>query len=72
MQETLKHTKSISKHPLYFGGKSSVSTPELLDAIETGKPYPIRALVVQGGGIIGVVSNEDKVRETLKKLNWPT
>jgi len=69
LQEILKHTKSISTHPLYYG-TWGVSTPELLDTIETNKPYPIKALIVQGSAIIGVVSNIHKVRETLKKLDF--
>jgi anaerobic selenocysteine-containing dehydrogenase len=69
LEETLKHTSSISTHPLYYGAWG-VSTPDLLDAIETNKPYPVKALIVQGSGILGVVSNQDKVRETLKKLDF--
>jgi anaerobic selenocysteine-containing dehydrogenase len=69
LQEILKHTQSISIHPLFYAPKG-VSTPDLLDAIETDKPYQIKALIVQGSGIIGVASNEGKVRETLKKLDF--
>jgi len=69
LQTTLKQTKSISKHPLYFGAKG-VSTPDLLDAIDSSVPYPIKALIIQGSGIIGAVSDENAVRETLKKVEF--
>jgi anaerobic selenocysteine-containing dehydrogenase len=69
LKETLNEVSSVSRHPLYYGWWG-VSTPEVLDAIETGKPYPIRALIVQGGAIINVSSNSPKVKETLKKVDF--
>ena len=73
LQQAVKEMdmKSISKHPLYYSFWG-ISTPELLDSIETGKPYPIKALIVQGGSIITVSSNSPKVKDTLKKLDFIT
>ena len=64
-----KGVKPISTHPLYFP-LWGISTPELLDTIDTGSPYPVKALIVQGSAIATIASNCLKVRETLKKLDF--
>jgi anaerobic selenocysteine-containing dehydrogenase len=69
LKETLKEVESVSKHPLYYGWWG-VSTPEVLDAIETGKPYHIKAMIVQGGAIVTVSSNSMKVKKILNKVDF--
>lgn len=61
--------ESISTHPLYYP-LWGISTPELLDSIETDKPYPIKALIAQGSSIVTIASNTPKVRDILKKLDF--
>lgn len=59
--------RSVSTYPFYYnmfyGGISHI-----MDALATGKPYPIRALVAQG--INPMVTNDDhcKVADTLRKV----
>jgi len=64
-----KGVKSISTHPLYYP-LWGVSTPEVLDAIDTGKPYPVKALIVQSSSLTTAVSNTPKVKEKLKTLDF--
>lgn len=62
-------TKSVSTHPLYYP-LWGTSTPEVLDAIETSKPYPLKALIVQGSSIATIASNTMRVRDILRKLDF--
>jgi anaerobic selenocysteine-containing dehydrogenase len=66
------YEKSVSTHPIYYNEPKIglVSTPEILDAIMTSNPYPIKALIVQASalGIIG--SNTKKVHEALMNLDF--
>jgi anaerobic selenocysteine-containing dehydrogenase len=62
-------TQSLSTHPLYYN-LYRISTVEMLDAIETGKPYPVKGLIVQGSGLSVISSNSDRVKETLKKVDF--
>jgi anaerobic selenocysteine-containing dehydrogenase len=64
-----KDVKSISAHPLFYN-QWFTTTPELLDAVEMGKPYPIRAVIVQGGDPIMSSSNSKKVANILQKLDF--
>jgi anaerobic selenocysteine-containing dehydrogenase len=60
---------SLSSHPLYYN-LCRISTVEMLDAIETGKPYPVKALIVQGSGLSVISSNSDRVKKTLGKVDF--
>lgn len=62
-------SRSVSTHPLYFMIFYCV-TPELITAIETGKPYPIRAMIVQGGDPLTSLANHNRTKEALKKLDF--
>jgi anaerobic selenocysteine-containing dehydrogenase len=64
--------KSISTHPLYYNEPSIglVGTPEVVDAILTGKPYPIRALFVQASAIGVIESNNRRLLEALRKVEF--
>jgi formate dehydrogenase (coenzyme F420) alpha subunit len=61
--------QSLSTHPLYYN-LLRISTVEMLDAIETGKPYPVKGLIIQGSGLSVISSNSDRVTETLKKVDF--
>jgi len=64
-----KGVKSVSTHPLYYP-LWGVSTPEVLDAIETNEPYPLKALIAQGSSMITIASNSPRVRDILKRLDF--
>ena len=61
--------KSVSTHPLYYP-LWGTSTPEVLDAIETSKPYPLKALIAQGSSIATIASSSLRVRDILRKLDF--
>jgi len=57
-------------HPVYqqlMGGEPPVTL--LPRAIITEKPYPIRAFIVQGGGVVNQFANAGRAIEALKKLD---
>ena len=62
-------TPSLSMHPLYYN-LCRLSTVEMLDAIETGKPYPVKALIVQGSGLSVISTNSHQVKKTLQKVEF--
>lgn len=59
--------QSVSKNPLYFR-LHYCTVPELVDAIITDEPYPIKATIVHGMNPAIISSNTTRVREALKKL----
>jgi anaerobic selenocysteine-containing dehydrogenase len=61
--------QSLSTHPLYYN-LCRVSTVEMIDAIETEKPYPVKALIIQGSGLSVISSNSDRVRKSLEKVDF--
>ena len=61
--------ESISKHPIYYA-TFYLSVPELIDAILTEKPYPIKAVIVQGMNPAIISSNTKRVREALRKVDF--
>jgi anaerobic selenocysteine-containing dehydrogenase len=60
-------SKSISKHPL-FHLVWSLADPDLIDAILTDKPYPIKALFVTGHAYRVVTSEAERVGKALEKV----
>lgn len=58
---------SVSKHPLFFA-LGYCGVPDIVDAILTDKPFPIKAAIVQGMNPAVISSNSTKVREALKKV----
>jgi len=59
---------SVSKHPVFFN-TWYISIPEMVDAILTEEPYPIKALIVQAGNPVIIASNTKMIREALKKVS---
>lgn len=66
---SVRQEKSLSKHPLYYP-LWGVSSPEILDAIETGEPYKPRAMIAQGSSLATIASNTKHVRETINQLDF--
>ncbi|MBE0618411.1 MAG: molybdopterin-dependent oxidoreductase, partial [Proteobacteria bacterium] len=56
--------KSVSRHKMFSG--FSVVYPDLLDAIETDEPYPVKAVLCLGAPLT-VLPQGDRYRELLKK-----
>lgn len=61
--------KSIDKHPLY-SRIWHIASPDLTDSILTGEPYPIRAMLVQAGDPALTLSESERVRKALRKLDF--
>lgn len=61
---------SIMQYPLYFNSGRSLTGPEMTDSISTGIPYALKALIVQGGDPVAVLSQSPKVRDTLLRVGF--
>jgi anaerobic selenocysteine-containing dehydrogenase len=64
-----RDVESITQNPLYTGLDGTISTPHVIDALLTGKPYPIKAMIVQGSGAGVIASNSDEALKAFKKLD---
>ncbi len=62
--------RSLSTHPLYYRTGNSIHDEELFQALETGKPYTIRALFVQGGALVEANANVARTRRLLQKIDF--
>lgn len=65
-----KDVESISKNTLYTRINGQVSTPHVVDTLLTGKPYPIKAMIVHGSSAGLIASNCTKTLEAFKKLDF--
>ncbi|MBW2646045.1 MAG: molybdopterin-dependent oxidoreductase [Deltaproteobacteria bacterium] len=63
------YDKSVCQYPLYAAGAFGLTGVEMIDSIATEKPFGIKAVIVQGGDPVAVLSDTKKVRETLKRLD---
>ena len=63
------YDKSVCQYPLYAAGGFGLTGVEMIDSIATQKPFGIKALIVQGGDPVAVLSDTKKVLETMKKLD---
>jgi len=61
--------ESLSRHPLYAQFDMSSRT-EVVDAILTGKPYPIKGMLVFGTNLVTTTAQSGKVMEALGKLDF--
>jgi anaerobic selenocysteine-containing dehydrogenase len=59
----------VSRHPLYAQTQMT-NRGEVVDAILTGKPYPIRGMLVFGTNMVITTAQSTKVIEALKKLDF--
>jgi len=71
-EETVRKAfeESVSKHPLFYQSFAYISPKALLDAIITGEPYPIRAIIAQGMNPVITTPNTTRVRQALKKVDF--
>lgn len=67
MDKMPKDVKPAGDYPLMFQYRHLPPQP-IIDAILTGEPYPIKAMIVQGGNPAVTLPNTAKVREALSSL----
>ena len=61
--------KDVGQHPLYYQAWS-VAGSDMVDALLSGKPYPLKAMIVMDGDPARSLSNTIRVEEALKKLDF--
>ena len=59
----------LSRHPLYARNHMATRT-EIVDAILTGKPYPIKGMLVFGAEPVTTNAQSSRVIEALKKIDF--
>ena len=57
------------QYPLYVKANFGLTPVEMVDALAMQKPTAVKALIVQGGDPVAVLSGTDTTREALKKLD---
>jgi len=61
--------ESIDKHPLFYR-MWSVPGSDMVDTLISGKPYPLKAMIVMAGDPARSLSNTKRVTEALKNLDF--
>jgi len=66
------HERSIAtrRMPVGIGNPAPVHDQELFHTLETGKPYPIKALIVEGGALVARNAYTDRIRNLLNRLDF--
>src|SRR6185437_6975231 len=68
-----RQTLGADRFPLWAGPRgwqTACHNPTVLDAILTGKPYPVRALYVSGVNILVTYPNAQRTMEALASLDF--
>jgi anaerobic selenocysteine-containing dehydrogenase len=60
--------KSVCQYPLYAAGGFGLTGQEMVDSLLTQKPFGVKAIIVQGGDPVAVLSDSRKVRGALKDM----
>ncbi len=66
-------TLGADKYPLWAGPRgwqTACHNPTAIDAILTGKPYPVRAMYVSGANIVVTYPNTPKTVDALRSLDF--
>lgn len=72
-REIEEQTLGADKFPLWAGPRgwqTACHNPTAIDAILTGKPYPVRAMYVSGANIVVTYPNTPKTVEALRSLDF--
>jgi thiosulfate reductase / polysulfide reductase chain A len=72
-KEIEAQTIGADKFPLWAGPRgwqTACHNPSVIDAILTGKPYPVRAMYVSGANIVVNYPNTPKTVEALRSLDF--
>jgi anaerobic selenocysteine-containing dehydrogenase len=64
-----KEIKEVGQHPLYYQ-TWSVPGSDMVDTLLTGKPYPLKAMIVMDGDPARSLPNTTRVVEGLKNLDF--
>ena len=60
----------MAQHKFFLsklGGGASINIPDIYDAVRTGKPYPIRALLNIGSSFLTVIPGGEEAKDILRK-----
>lgn len=71
--EIERQTIGADKYPLWAGPRgwqTACHNPSVIDAILTGKPYPVRAMYVSGANIVVTYPNTPKTVDALRSLDF--
>jgi thiosulfate reductase/polysulfide reductase chain A len=72
-KEVEDQTLGADKYPLWAGPRgwqTACHNPTAIDAILTGKPYPVRAMYVSGANIVVTYPNTPKTVDALRSLDF--
>lgn len=72
-KEIEEQTLGADKYPLWAGPRgwqTACHNPTAIDAILTGKPYPVRAMYVSGANIVVTYPNTPKTVDALRSLDF--
>lgn len=62
--------RPLGDYKFFFDLGRGVPAPPVFDAMLNGKPYPVKALIVQGGNPVVTLANTPKTEEALRKLEF--
>jgi anaerobic selenocysteine-containing dehydrogenase len=62
--------KPLGGYDFYFHMARIAPPPPVIDAILTGQPYPVRALIVQGGNPLVTLAHTQKTEQALRKVDF--
>jgi anaerobic selenocysteine-containing dehydrogenase len=72
--EVLKKRLGFKEYPLLCGNDSLLTPgahiPSIFNCMETGKPYPIKALYIHGSNPLVQVADHNRVKDLLLKLEF--
>lgn len=71
--EIEQQTLGADKYPLWAGPRgwqTACHNPTVIDAILTGKPYPVRAMYASGANIVVTYPNTPKTVDALRSLDF--
>ncbi|NMB35223.1 MAG: molybdopterin-dependent oxidoreductase [Firmicutes bacterium] len=60
----------IGGRTLWYNMTGNIPMPALADTILTGRPYPVKAIIVQGGNPVVTMANTPRMIEALKKIEF--
>jgi anaerobic selenocysteine-containing dehydrogenase len=61
-------TRPLGDYTFYFDMARCVPPPPVFDALLTGNPYPVRAMIVQGGNPVVTLANTPKMEKALRRV----
>jgi anaerobic selenocysteine-containing dehydrogenase len=64
------YDRSVCEYPLYARGGFGLTGIEMINSLETGNPFRVKSLIVQGGDPVAVLSESKRVVSALNKLEF--